>query len=73
MSDIRSPPRRTNNSPIAAARIAAGLTQAQLAEISGIPLRSITRWETESRVPRADLLARLADALHVDMRQLIPQ
>ena len=69
--DSRKNPRRTNDSPIAAARIAAGLTQAQLADLLGTTRQQVTRWETGARVPRLDMAARLADILHVTVDKLI--
>lgn len=56
------------------ARLAAGLTQLQLAEISGVNPRQIRRVELgEAEVGNltAKNLFLLADALHIDPRELI--
>lgn len=37
--------------PIKAARIAAGYTQQQVNDALGIPLRTLTQWETGRRTP----------------------
>ena len=71
MTDYRSNPRRTNSSPIAAARLAKGLTQAQLAEAVGTTQGQIARWETGARNPKVPALAKIAQALGVTIEQLI--
>lgn len=53
-----------------AARIAAGLTQAQLAEKVGCSQHHISRWE-EGREPRALTLKKLAEALGCSMDDLV--
>lgn len=72
MSDCRFTPRRTNSSPIAAARIAAGLTQVQLASAIGCTQSMIAQWETGARLPKMQTLVRIAAALHVEWKDLIP-
>lgn len=54
------------------ARKAAGLTQAELSERSGAPLRSIQRWEADRNEPSIQCLRRIADALHCAIDQLVP-
>lgn len=58
-------------SPIRAARIAAGMTQQQLADALGIAQQSVARWETGEREPRVSTLKRIAAALGCDLRDLI--
>lgn len=58
-------------SPIRAARIAAGMTQQQLADALGISQVSVTRWETGEREPRVSTLNRIASVLGCNLRDLI--
>jgi transcriptional regulator with XRE-family HTH domain len=51
----------------------AKLTQAQLAERTGIPLRSIQNWEIGHRMPRAGALLSLARAVGVSVEQLLTE
>ena len=44
-------------------RLAAKLTQAELAEQIGVDRSTIAYWECNTAMPRAELLPRLADAL----------
>lgn len=71
MTDHRQAPRRTNDSPIAAARIETGLTQAQLAVCLGVPQPQIAKWETGARRPKVENLARIAAALNVPLERLM--
>lgn len=71
MNDYRQAPRRTNDSPIAAARIDKGMTQKQLADALGIGQSLVARWETGGRVPKMQTLQRIAAALGVDWIELI--
>jgi transcriptional regulator with XRE-family HTH domain len=48
----------------------ARLTQAELAERSGIPISTIRSWEQDVNVPRLDLALRLARVLGVTMDEL---
>lgn len=68
----RSSPRRTNaTSPIAAARVAAGLTQADLSRRLGIGTATLQRWESGQTSPSTAKLKSLAEALGVPVAQLI--
>lgn len=58
-------------SPIRAARIAAGMTQQQLADALGVAQQSVTRWETGEREPRVSTLKRIAAALGCDITALL--
>lgn len=50
-----------------AARTKAGMTQAELAEASGITCRSIVNYESGAKYPRTHkIYQRLAEALHID-------
>lgn len=64
-------PRRTNDSQIAQARIARGLTQAQLAEAIGVKPQQVGQWENGGRKPKMDALMRIGTALGVDWTTLI--
>ena len=64
-------PRRTNDSPIAQARLAKGWTQQQLAEALGVGQPMIAHWETGAKKPKMQTLMRIADALGVDWLTLI--
>jgi putative transcriptional regulator len=52
------------------ARVAAGLTQQQLAELAEVQRRTIISAETGKHVPEAEAVARLAKALGVSQERL---
>lgn len=52
---------------IAAARQAAGMNGAQLAEALGVAPSSITRWESGELAPRVEMREPIAEALGVDV------
>lgn len=54
-----------------AARLAAGLTQGQLAEKVGCQQRDVSRWENGSREPLASTLKKLAQAIGCSMEDLV--
>ena len=56
---------------IRAARISAGLTQAQLAELCGLSPMSIRRYENGARNPTFDVLEIIASALKVNVFSLV--
>lgn len=58
-------------SPIRTARIAAGMTQQQLADALGVAQQSVTRWETGAREPRVSTLRRIAAVLGCDLSALL--
>lgn len=73
MADRRKEPRQTSTvSPITQARMAAGLTQAQLADMIGVAAQHIGRWERGERKPKIDALMRIAQALGCSVTDLIP-
>jgi transcriptional regulator with XRE-family HTH domain len=49
----------------------AGLSQSQLAEKIGLPVRSIQNWEQGHRKPRAQVVLPLSRALGVSVEKLI--
>jgi len=51
-------------------RVAAGLTQGRLADIAGVPLKSLQNWEIDYREPGLRSACRLAKALGVPAEQL---
>ena len=53
------------------ARKKAGLTQAQAAEISGIPLGTLRRWEQGVNEPSIDFIVQLADIYQVSTDELL--
>ncbi|MFV1441338.1 helix-turn-helix domain-containing protein [Phaeobacter sp. JH20_36] len=56
---------------VAAARDAAGMTQAQLARRLGIKKSTLTGWEQDLSEPRANKLSMMAGLLNVSMRWLL--
>lgn len=66
-----SPRARGAQSPIATARIAAGLTQAQLAEAVGCKPLAISRWEHGFCSPSSHALSLMAQVLGCQMDDLI--
>ena len=48
-----------------------GLTQEQLAEMTGVARRTVSRWETGNNLPDLDILIRLSDLYAVDLRELL--
>ena len=52
-------------------RLAAGLTQAQLAEAVGCSEHAINRWENGQFAPKGQNLLKLADALKCDPLKLL--
>ena len=54
-----------------AARLAAGLTQIDLAERVGCQQRDISRWENGDREPRATTLKKMAQAIGCSMDDLV--
>lgn len=53
------------------ARIEKGWTQPQLADEVKVPIESISRWESDQRVPRIDRLTSVAKVLDVPMSYLL--
>lgn len=58
-------------SKITTARLKAGLTQKELADLLGVWLTQEQRWEHSFNNIEPDVLKRIADALHVDVAELI--
>lgn len=72
MNEVRKRPRRTGTqSPITTARMAAGMTQAQLAEAIGVKPQQIGNWERGERNPKIEALQKMADALGCELNELM--
>lgn len=56
-----------------AAREAAGLSQGDLAERSGVPSVNISRFENDHKTPTISTLLKLATALGVEVADLLPK
>ena len=54
-----------------AVRLAAGLTQGQLAELVGVQQRDISRWENGHREPGVLIVKKMAQALGCSMDELV--
>lgn len=63
---------RTFGEKLKEARQAAGMTQAELAEQSGIPLGTIREYEQSKREPLLSKAGKLAGALKLSMESLLP-
>ena len=66
-------PRRTNDSVIARARLAKGITQAQLADAIGCTQQQIQMWESGRRKPKINALMKIGDALGIDWLTLVEE
>ena len=62
----------TTGQRIKAARKAAGITQAELADRLGISYVGVSQWENDLRNPKIETLQRIATALEIPVWQLIP-
>lgn len=71
MTDYRTAPRRTNDSPLARIRTERGMTQWQLADRIGCRQKDVSRWESGTRTPGTASLLKLAIALGCTMEELI--
>jgi len=71
--ELEPPPPPRQVTPIAAARAAAGLTQAQLAERIGVSPVALSGWETGKHQPKLTYLKKIAEALGVDWETLLPE
>ncbi|MGN0995699.1 MAG: helix-turn-helix transcriptional regulator [Candidatus Ventricola sp.] len=67
----RGPRARGAQSPIASARMSAGMTQAQLAEAIGVKPQQVGNWERGERNPKLDALERIAGACGCTVQDLI--
>ena len=66
-----SKPRPRQGARLAALRRAAGLTQAELADLIGDVQPNIAYWEASEKPPRSDVLPRLAKVLGVSVEDLL--
>lgn len=69
---IEGDPARMLGALIAEARLAAGMSQAELAAAVGCSPAFINHWERGARAPSLAKLARMAEELGVSMRELVP-
>lgn len=67
----RKDPRLTNESKLARMRIARGLTQTQLAEMTGCTQADISRWERGTHAMGSRRLAQIARALECRIEDII--
>lgn len=51
-------------------RLAAGLTQKEIAAIAGVTIACYQKYEYGSRIPDAKTAIKIADALHTSVKQL---
>jgi len=65
-----SKPRPRQGARLAALRRAAGLTQAELADLVGDVQPNIAYWEASEKPPRSDILPKLAKVLGVSVEDL---
>lgn len=71
-SSARKRPRKTStDSPITRARMAAGMTQGQLAQAIGQTQNDVSRWERGMHQPRTDVLLKIAGALGCTLEDLL--
>lgn len=62
-----------NPERLRAARVRAGLTQAELARVIGVAGgERVSRWELGTSTPSTAMRARLAKALDIDLEELLP-
>ena len=66
-----SKPRPRQGARLAALRRAAGLTQAELADLIGDVQPNIAYWEASEKPPRSDVLPKLAKVLGVSVEDLL--
>ena len=67
----RKDPRLVNDSKLARVRIARGLTQTQLAEMTGCTQADISRWERGTHAMGSRRLAQIARALECRIEDII--
>lgn len=71
VSSHTAPRSRGSKSPITSARMAAGMTQAQLAAAVGCTQKDVSRWERGVYSPKTETLSKIAQALGCTMEDLI--
>lgn len=70
MTDYRTAPRKTNDSPLARIRMDRGLTQGQLADKIGCRQKDVSRWESGTK-PGVDYLVKISAALGCSIDDLL--
>ncbi len=68
---LKRPRKAHSNNPIQLCRVAAGLTQSQLAAMLDVSLSTVRHWEQGTRVPSGCALVRLKRELGVNIDDLI--
>lgn len=71
MEGHKAPRERGNDSPLARARMAADMTQGQMAAALGCSQKDVSRWERGVHSPRVDVLIKMADVLGCPIDALI--
>jgi transcriptional regulator with XRE-family HTH domain len=66
-----SKPRPKQGARLYRLRTAAGLSQAELARAIGVSQQNIAFWEQSEKIPRSDLLPKIAEALGVSVEDLL--
>ena len=62
---------KNTHSPLKALRLAAGISQRELARRIGEQNSNIAYWERTGKIPRSDLLAPIADALGCSVEDIL--
>jgi len=71
MSSRTGPRRIVDASPLASARVAAGLTQRDLARRAGVTAQAVCHWELGRSRPSTSRLPAIAHALGVSVGRLV--
>ncbi len=71
MEGHKAPRERGNDSPLARARMAAGMTQGQMAAALGCSQKDVSRWERGVHSPRVETLAKIAGVFGCKIEDLI--
>ena len=71
MSRRSSRARPKQGAHLMALRQAAGLTQAEVARVLGVPQQNVTFWEFAEKPPRSDVLPKLAQLLGVSVEAIL--
>lgn len=61
----------TRGAAMMRARVKAGMSRDELAEISGVSLSAISNWERDKNAPSVDVLELVADALGLSIDEYV--
>jgi len=64
-------PRARQGARLLKLRLAAGISQVELAELIGEPQQNVAYWERSAKPPRSDVLAKVAQALGVKVEDIL--